>query len=106
MGDRPCGDEGLDETWWAWLKGLDLWGSGTGLDARSGGVGSGWGLVRRCCPAPGTMTKWCVHFVVSDRSTCEAGLNLRENDGLWVVLHRDPVWSCVWTMGECFSGCW
>ena len=33
--ERPSRNVGLDKTWWDWLKGLGLWDSLTGLDARS-----------------------------------------------------------------------
>ena len=54
--ERPSRDVDLDETGWDWFKGLGLWDSVTGHDARSCGVGLGWGLVGRCCPVPGTKT--------------------------------------------------
>ena len=54
---RPYRDKGPDVTWWDWLKGLGLWVSVTGLDAKKCDVELGWGLARRCCPVPGTMTK-------------------------------------------------
>ena len=50
-------DQALDETSWDWLKGLGLWASVTGFDARCCGVGLGWSPARRCCPVPDTMTK-------------------------------------------------
>ena len=40
--ERPSGDQGLDDTWWDWLKGLDLWDSATGFDSRCCGVGLGF----------------------------------------------------------------
>ena len=54
--ERPFRCEDLDGTWWdCLLKGVGLWDSVTGLDARSCGVGWVWGLVRRCCPVPETL---------------------------------------------------
>ena len=43
-------------TLWDWLQGLGLWGSMIGSDTGACGIGLGWDSIRRCCPAPGTMT--------------------------------------------------
>ena len=46
--DRPSRGVGLYVTWWEWLKGLGLWDSVTGADARTCGVRLCWGFYQSC----------------------------------------------------------
>ena len=82
----PSRDVDLDETRWVWFKGLGLWDSVTGHDARNCGVGLGWGLVGTMLSLSWDKDHSTRPVVSVDKSTCEAGSTV----SYWLIFSHSP----------------